>query len=253
MLSLNEAEYIQSAASLLAAARLLKLGLARRQTAPLCFLFLFAVSCLVLSSLSAVSAGYFRVFLICTVLNWVISIWVVRDMFRLSLERYPGIQTAARWTLYSSLILSALVSIGLTFSPWQGSPHGRTNLYYVELTDRVIVLTLAVIVAGLLFFLSRYPLHLSRNTYVSCGFFSVIFLSQAIADMIDSFAAWLYSIPFDTAEVLLGGALFLGWALLLRPDNVASPQRFSFDAPRETDLLRQLDSMNQVLSRVGRR
>jgi hypothetical protein len=249
---LNEAELFQSAAALVAAIRILTVGLARRQYGLVSFLWLTSVSLLMLSFLPPTSQNYFRVFLVFTVLIWVASFQAVRDMFSLSLSEYPGIRTAARWTLYLSLGTAFLVSAALTFSDWQRGPHGALNLYYVQVADRVIVLTLAVIIAGMLFFLSRYPLHLSRNTYVSCFFFSAVFLSQAAMDLIDTFNAKLYSTFFDTAEILICGALFLGWAFLLRQETAPPVRRVTFDDPRESDLLRQLDAINQLLNRVGR-
>jgi len=253
MPTLNEAELFQSAAAMVAAVRLLTLGLARRQNSLVSFLFVTALALLVLSFLAPASQEYFRVFLVSTVLFWLVSFQSVKEMFALSMIEYPGIRTAARWTLYVSLGTSFLVSAALTLSHWQRGPHGAVNLYYIQVADRVIVLTLAVIVAGLLFFLSRYPLHLSRNTYVSCGFFSAVFLCQAAADLIDTFDTRLYSTFFDTCEALLCGVLFVGWAVLLRSETAAPACRVTFDAPRETDLLRQLDAMNRLLSRVGRR
>jgi len=253
MLTLNEAELFQGSAALIAAWRLASLGLARSQTAILSFLCLSSLCCFLLSTLPAASDYYFWIFLVCTGCTWAVSAWSVREMFSLSMAHYPGIRSAARWVLYASIAFSFLFSAGLAVSGWLKGPHGQTSLYYIQGADRVVVLTLAAIVAGLLWFLSRYPLHLSRNTYTSCILFSLVFVSEGVADLIDSFAPWLYWVGVDTAEVLLGAILFLGWAFLLRQETFAPARRVTFDDPRETDLLRQLDAMNRLLSRVGRR
>jgi hypothetical protein len=252
MTALNGSEIFQSAAAAFAAARLSRLDLIRRQRAHFSFLCVFSLTGALLSSLPAASQAYFYSFLFLTVAGWVASIWVVRDMFRLALSQYPGIQTAARWSLYASLVLSFLISCILTFYGPHNSP-GNGVLYYEQIADRLIVFALAVVIAGLLWFLSHYPLRLSRNTYVSCSLFSAVFLLQSAVDMIDSFAPGLYSVPFETAEVLICGVVFLGWALVLQRESLSRLRPVTFDTPREDQLLRQLDAMNQLLGRVGRR
>ena len=253
MPTLNEAEIFQSAAALLAALRLLTLGLARRQKGLFSFLCTTSAVCFTLSFLPPASPNYFWIFLSGTLITWLVSIRAVREMFTLSLSEYPGIRTAAGWSLYASLTFSLLISAGLTFSHWQRGPHGTVSLYYVQVVDRVIGLALSVVVAGMMLFLSRYPLHLSRNTNISCFFFSAVFLAQAGIDLVDTFDTKLYSLSFDTVEVLICSGLFVGWTLLLRSEAEAPSRRVSFEDPRESELLRQLDAMNRLLSRVERR
>jgi hypothetical protein len=244
------AEFLQGAAAAVAAYRLLSAGLARTQWALFSFLVLNAAALAVLGSLPVASHPYFWIFIGYTALNWLVSCLAVREMFALSMGGYPGIRSAARWSLY----LSVTVAVSLSFLMAALAPtrNGRTNFFYIQLADRSIAFSLAVVVAGLLLFLSRYPLHLSRNTYVSCSFFSAILLCQAAVDLIDSLRTLLFSRYADTAEVLICGLAFLGWAAMVRPERESLSGRITFVRPDETELLRQLEAMNRLLTRVGR-
>jgi len=247
------AELLQGVAALAAAVRLLSLGLARRQTALLSFVVFNCVTLLLFVSLRSSSPLYFWVFIAYTVLNWAAGFWAVREMFGLSMGAYPGIRTAARWALCATMALAGLLSAAVTVSSWGSGRNGRSNLFYIEVADRSFLFSLAVIVAGLIFFLSRYPLHLLRNTYVSCGFFSAILLCQAAADLFDSVSAHLYSYESDLAISLVCGVLYVGWTALLRREEAPANGRITFEKPDERELLGELEAMNRLLGRVGRR
>jgi hypothetical protein len=250
---IDAAEFLQGIAALAAAFRLLSLGLARRQTALFSFVLLNAANLLVLVSIPSDSPLYFWLFIGFTVVNWVAAFLAVRGMFGLSMGDYPGIRTAARWALYATTSLAALLALGIGASAWGAGRNGRSNLFYIEVADRSFLLTLAVIVVGLIFFLSRYPLHLLRNTYVSCAIFSGILLSQAAADLVDSLSPHLYSHGTDIAASLVCAAFYVAWAFLLRPEEAVAAARISFEAPDESALLGELEAMNRLLGRVGRR
>jgi hypothetical protein len=249
---IRAAEFLEGAAAFAGVFQLLRLGLNRRQAALFAFVFFNGAGLLLLSSLPVASVLYFWSFIAYTTINWVLGFFAVREMFSLSMGAWPGIRTAARWALYATTALAAAISAAIGVSSWGAGPNGRSNLFYVEVADRSFLLTLAVIVAGLGFFLSRYPLHLPRNTYVSCGFFSCILLSQAAGDLIDSLSPLLYSNDIDIVCLLVCAVFYSGWALLLRPEAVAAG-RVSFEKPDENELLGELEAMNRLLGRVGRR
>jgi hypothetical protein len=250
---IDVAEFLQGAAALAAAVRLLSLGLARHQAALFSFVLFNAVSQLFLFSLPVASALYFWSFVGYTVLNWVAGFLAVREMFALSMGAYPGIRTAARWALYAATTLSALLSLAITVSSWGAGRHGRSNLFYVEVADRSFVLTLSAIAGGLIFFLSRYPLDLLRNSYVSCGFFSAILLCQAFLDLVDSVRTHLFFHDFDTGVTLTCALLYTAWAACLRSEPALAPRRIGFEKPNESELLGELEAVNRLLGRMGRR
>jgi hypothetical protein len=251
MPAISLAEFLQGAAAAAAALRLFSAGLTKTQAALFSFLVFNAIGLIALGAIPVASPSYFWSFIGYSALNWAISLWAAREMFELSLSAYPGIRSAARWTLYAAVAMGAAVSLaGIVLQPGR---NGRAYFYYFQIADRSIVFSLALIVLALLAFLSRYPLHLSRNTYVSCSCFSAVLILEALADLVDSFTTALYSGAADLAEVLICGASFLFWALLLRTETNTAPAKISFPRADEGELLRQLESMNQLLTRAGRR
>jgi hypothetical protein len=177
----------------------------------------------------------------------------VREIFALIFKDYPGLQTAGRWSFYGALAISVAVSVVLagTFHP-TSAPTAPQLVYMLQL-DRWIGLTLTVTISILMLFLSRYPLHLDRNTYVASGFFSAMFLALGAVKLIDSISKHLYSDYADRAEVTFAAVCFAGWGLMLRPAEKPAPAPAAVNKPREAELLQQLDSLNQILSRSSRR
>jgi hypothetical protein len=251
---LSLAEYLQAAGAALAAGRLLQLGFSRSQPALLAFLTFNSIYLIVLATFGPASNAYYTIYLVGTILYWVVSVVAVREMFALTFDGYPGIRTVGRWVLYAATALAIAVSVLITVAVRHEYGHGKALLYWAEISNRSVVFTLAVIIAAIVRFLSHYPLHLGRNTYVSTTFFSAVFLSEAGMLVADGLTRSLYIVWVDVAQVVFAGVCFFGWALLLRPELAApTPQRISFESPAEHELLQQLDSLNRLLSRAGRR
>ena len=134
---------------------------------------------------------------------------------------------------------------------WQEGAK-RTNLYYILVVQRSVVFTLAIIIVSILLFLTRYPLRLHRNSYVSTVFFSAVFLSEAVEMLIDSLSPHFHSTGVDVAQIGFAAACFVGWAWMLKPEIVGAPVRVTFENPHERELLQQLESLNRLLTRAGR-
>jgi hypothetical protein len=175
-------------------------------------------------------------------------------MLTLSLADYPGIRTAGRWAIYGGITISLSVSLAITGYSWNGGANGRSRIFYLLVANRSVLFTLAVVVIVYLILISRYPLHLQKNTYVSCGFFGAVFLSEAAVQLIDTFGQHLYFEGADTAQILFAGLCLAGWALMLAPADAAdTSSRVSFSSPHEHELLLELESLNRLLARSGRR
>jgi hypothetical protein len=229
------------------------LRLAPRQPALLAFLVFRTMVCAVLTAFAASSAAYFWIYVATVVGGWFFSAAAVREMFSLMLVAYPGLRSAGRWAMYGALITASLASLLLAAAFW-GGPTGHQSklLFYLDFLDRSIVFSLAVVIVSLLLFQSHYPLGLHRNTYTSSGFFSAIFLSLAAQLLVDSLMPDLYSRFADIAQLAFASLCLVAWAVMLRREEVR-PQRITFQSPEEHELLRQLESMNRMLTRAGRR
>ena len=105
--------------------------------------------------------------------------------------------------MYAGILLSVASSAAIAGIFWRGGAGKRDSfLFYLEVVQRSVVFSLALVIVTILFVLSRYPLHLGRNTYFSSLFFSLLFLSDAVRLLIDSLSLGLYNLYVDWSEVL---------------------------------------------------
>jgi hypothetical protein len=248
-------EFLQSAATLAAIGRLVYLDVAKRFPALVAYLVLLALTNFLYGILNTRSALYFWVYMGLVPLDCLLSVIAVRELFALVFDRYRGIRTMGRWAMYAGTALALAISVALTKASWSGAAVGRSHshLFYWEVSQRSVVFTLSVVIATLVYVLSKYPLHLSRNTWVSSAFFSALFLSEAVRLLIDSLAPKLYNRYIDWSESIFIAACLGTWAALLQPETVPVAQPVIVSTDREDELLHQLDSLNQLMGRVARR
>jgi hypothetical protein len=248
-------ELIQSVAAASAATRLISLNLAKRFPALLAYLVFQSAINLGFGLLNRASKAYFWSYIILEPLECVFSVIAVRELLALTFHDYPGIRTMGRWVMYAGAMLALGISLFLTGFFWNGRAMVRADalLYYVEVSERSIVFSLAFVILTILIFLSKYPLHLSRNTIVSGAFFSVLFLSEASQLLIDSLAPQLYNLYVDWVGTVFISLCLFGWAAMLGPAVGRAAAQIRFSSPHEDHLLRQLNSLNQLMTRSARR
>jgi hypothetical protein len=247
------AQFAQVIAAAVAAGRMLSLGLGKRFPALLGYLLFTACSSLCYSILDPRSKPYFWFYISLTPLESVLKIFAVRELVMLTFDNYPGLRTIGRWTMYAALAVAVTASLLLTSAFWSVGAHGRQKwgVFYFEVAQRSIVFALAVVIIAIIFVLSKYPLHLGRNTYVSCAFFSVLFLTEAAQLFIDATMRELFNRYVDWTEQFVIVFCLVGWAALLKPE-AATVARVAFTGPQEDRLLQQLNSLNQLMSRAAR-
>ena len=247
-----------SAASALAAGRLLFLRLAKRFPSLVAWLLYFSASSFALAVLSPKTNLYLRIYLVAIPLYCVFAIMAVHELFALIFDNYPGIRTVGRWAMYSAIALAATISLIATSLFWSQTATNRESnvrpgIYYLQLGHRSVTFSLAIVIIFLLFSISRYPLHLSRNALVSCGFFGAVFLSDAVQSLADTLAPRLHNDYFDWGANFFVAAGLLAWAGWLQPETAHATVPLSYSTPAEDHLLQELASLNQLLSRAARR
>jgi hypothetical protein len=247
-------EFVQAAAAFAALARLAYFHLTRQFRALACYLGLLSLSHVLAGGLSRQSVTYFWYYFALTPLESVAGIFAVRELIALIFADYPGIRTVGRWALYAGVLLSVGVSLALTnwFSYAGPEPRIKWGLFYMEAAERSITFSLAVAIVAILFALSKYPLNLGRNTYLSCAFFSAIFLTDAARLLIDSSQRLLfYELAESVSAISISLCLF-AWGFLLRAQTAPAP-RIAFPTAHEDRLLHQLESLNSLMIRTARR
>jgi hypothetical protein len=245
----------QSAAALVAMARLISLNLAKRFPALVGYLSLLALSHLLGGGLSRESIGYFWLYVALIPVESVVGIFAVRELVALIFANYPGIRTVGRWALYAGIAISVGTSLLLTRVFWYAGPDPRSRwgLFYFETAKRSIILSLVIAIVAIVFVLTKYPLHLGRNTYLSCVFFSAMFLAEAAQLLIDSSTRLLSNEVADAVEPFFICACLLGWAFLMQRQTVPVAARVAFSSAHEDHLVQQLESFNRLMTRVARR
>jgi hypothetical protein len=248
-------ELLQSAAATVAVGRLIQVGPTSRVKAVIAYLAFIAVSGIVYGLLSPRSAPYFWFYIVAGPCESVLSILAVRELLALVFDAYPGIETAGRWAMYTGVAIATVASLALAAIFWRGGAAGHplSHLIYFQVWQRSVTFGLAIVIATIVFFLSKYPLHLRRNIQLSSAFFSVLFLSEALRQLIDSLAPQLYNHYVDRSESIFIALCLGSWAVLLRPETGQAPARVKFSTPQEDHLLKQLESLNQLMGRAARR
>jgi hypothetical protein len=242
----------EAAAATFAVARLLQFRMSRQFPALIGWLVVAAARAVSLSVLLGKSKAYEWVYLIASPVVFCVAALSVREMFALVFRDYPGLRTAGRWVLYAGLILSVIVSAIFAKAYWRSWAPGSRGVFYELVLERSVDASLAAIIVVMVLFLSRYPLDLDRNVYVATGFFSAMFLVQAASRFIDSISPHFYASYADYTDVCFTAACFVGWGIMLRPVAAPRPPRPP-NKPREIALLHQIESLNEILVRSGRR
>lgn len=255
------AELIQSVAAATAVVRLWHLKLVGRFPALFAWLILSGAKTFALSLLSQRSALYFWIYVVGEPLSTAFAVFAVRELLDLVFRDYPGIKSVGRWGTYVAVAVAMAISLGASMLLVRDKTHGSIHLYYIEVAQRSAVFALALVILIVLFALSRYPLHLARNSVVSSVFFSAIFLSDAVRLLIDSLAIRLNNRTADLTEAAVIFLCLGSWAVLLQPQVSGVPVRaasgaeatvLTFTNPAEAQLLGELDALNRLLSRAAR-
>lgn len=248
-------ELSQAVAAAVAFTRLVFLKFATRFPALLAYLAFLAVINLGFGLVPHRSAVYFWAYLILEPVKCILSIIAVQELFSLEFRNYPGIRSASLWVMYGAIAASLMISAVLTEIFWKGTSQGRahSHLFYFEIGTRSVVFSLAVVIIANLWLVSKYPLHLGRNTLVSSAFFSFIFLSDACRLLFDSLMPLLNNPYIDSAEAVFTFACLVCWALMAIPETAGVPAQVRYSTPQEDHLLAQLNLLNQMMTRSVRR
>jgi hypothetical protein len=181
-------------------------------------------------------------------------ILLVAELYRLVLEKYPGLYTVGRWVMYASVCISVTISI-LSLLPklTPEMPQRTRKLAYFFVTERGIDTALAIFIILLLLFMSRYPIKLSRNARVHAMIYCVFFLSSTLGLLMRGLFGMLLAGPVNTALTAISAASVLAWLILLSSEGEEVPKVHPYmETPQEQRLLSQLDMLNATLLRASR-
>jgi hypothetical protein len=180
------------------------------------------------------------------------SMMTVRELIGLILERHKGLYTVGRWAMYACIAVSGVIS--LLSLLLQGNQTTTWIRKYVFPIDRGLHLGLLVFLILMMLWLSRYPVHLSRNIITHACLYTSYFLGSTLGTALATFFG-----------VQLGGLAELGrlsvapvcawlWFVLLS----AKGEEVHMSVPRfsqedEERMLFKLDTLNATLLKATRK
>jgi hypothetical protein len=235
--------------------KLYRTGLYRRY--PIFFAyFVFRVPSSIWPLLLDTSSAAYQKLWICTdPIVIVFYILLVRELYRLVLEKYKGLYTLGRWAMYVSMTVAVIIS-GLSLIPRirPSMPQRSKVMFYVFATERGVNTALVIFIVLLLLFLSRYPVRLSRNVRIYAILYSIFFLSNTLSLLMRSLFGLQMAGAFNVIHLAVSAACVVAWLILLSPQGADTRSAPVVLGPLyEHRLLTQLDSMNAALLNVGHR
>jgi hypothetical protein len=180
---------------------------------------------------------------------------LVRELYRLVLDKYKGLYTLGRWAMYLAMTVSVIISV-LSLIPIikPTAPQTSKIMTYVLGTERGVETALAIFIVLLLLFLSRYPVRLSRNVRIHAVIYSIFFLSNTFVVLMRSLFGLHMVDEVNVALMAVTAICLISWLILLTPEGEElADQRFAVGPHSEHRLLTQLDSLNAALLKVGTR
>jgi hypothetical protein len=208
-----------------------------------------------LTFLSTDSDWYFYFFVLTEPLIWAMYVGVSVELYRLILERHRGFYTLGRRAMFVVMAVSVAISLAaLAPSVAGAAPQSSKIMGLVLAGERAFDLSLALFLVLMLAFLNFYTVPLSRNIVVHAVVFTVFFLSNTLTMVLWTVFRKKYANELNLGLMGLSFACSLAWLLFLTPAGERLRARLPwFSREREERILWQLDSLNAMLVKAGRK
>lgn len=180
---------------------------------------------------------------------------MVAELYRLVLEKYKGLSTVGRWAMYVCSIVSvAIAAISLIPRIRPQTPQASRIMGYMLAGERGIALSLTIFLILLLFFLTLFPVRLSRNVRVHALIFTVFFLSNTTALLVRALFGMTLAVEINTVVSIISACSVFAWLIFLRPEGEEVPgPTLYLGKDYEERVLNGLNSLNSTLLKVARR
>ena len=198
---------------------------------------------------------YEHVWIVTEPILWIFHVLVVVELCNLVLKGHRGIYSLLRWAMYGSVAVAITISVLLLLPKIKPRMNLDTKLLGIWFaTNRGIDFALAVFLLLILFFLSRYPVRLSRNILVHATLYTLFFFGGAFLVFLRTFLGSSGTRTTNLVLQCVSLACIVGWILFLTPKGEEVRASFLTLNPRhEEAALRQLESLNATLLKVARK
>lgn len=179
---------------------------------------------------------------------------VVVTLYNLVLERYQGLYTLGRWVMYGAVLISTVISV-LTLLPKiaPSTPEPSRLLYYEIAMERGEDLALVIFILLIVWFLSRYPVPLSRNVVVQTVIYSLLFLSDAVVLLWRTLLGFKVTDTINVIASAVSAVCAIAWWRLLSVKGEEVQVHPQLRPDSEERIMQQLDMLNATLLKVSRK
>jgi hypothetical protein len=222
----------------------------------------YLIASLVLTHLTGLDGGagiksnmYFYLFIYSEPFLLLAYILMVMELYSLVLERYKGLYTLGRWAMYGAVVISGTISI-LTLLPKLGPsiPEPSKRIYFEVGAERGVDFALVIFILLIVWFLSKYPVPLSKNVVTHTVIFAVFFLSDALVLLWRTMLGYPVNDIFNAVATAISSACSVAWCLMLSANGEdVRTQTTQLRPESEERILQQLDLLNQTLLKVSRK
>ena len=235
--------------------RLWREGLVRPYPRLALFLAVDLTQSLLVLPFDVKSVAYRNVVFVSSPFIWLLSYFVVLELYRLILEDYPGISSAGRKAVTWCLILAIGISVSTVIPSLNSSESGpfvfKRFFFSVE---RSVILGLLIFLVLIQLFLARYRLRLSRNRMLYSTGYALYFGLGMAFDVIavELLQARVFG-PISVGIVAVSDLILLTGAFVLARQGEFRPASDTGDTSAErVHLQQQLAEMNRLLTRAAR-
>jgi hypothetical protein len=196
---------------------------------------------------------YILLFEFSTPVIWLLAYLVVLELYRLTLEAYPGISSVGRKAVSWCMGLAVAVSVVYAIPDLRGA--GRAEPFIVRvfpILERSTVLGLLLFLVLIQIFLFHYHLPLSRNRMIYVTGYALYFGISMAVDIVWTGLGIRVAAAVGFWTVAAGGLILIAGAVLLSQKGEA---KVTLDPDADTDRARlqgQLAEMNRMLTRAAR-
>jgi hypothetical protein len=234
--------------------RLVVSGLHRRYKVLFSFLVFLVLQGAALLFLDNTSQLYLKIWVSSEPILWLFEILVVRELYKLILEKHKGLYTLGRWAMNASVAVSVILSV-LSLLPriTPATPQSSRIIGVILAMERGVDMSLALFILLMLLFLSLCPVPLSRNIVIHAAVYSLFFLSNTLGILLRVIVGLRVNNQVNLFLMGISSVCTLAWLLLLSAKGEEVRVNLPWiSADHEERILHQLDALNATLLRASR-
>lgn len=157
--------------------------------------------------------------------------------------------------VFIAVPVAAGISI-ISVLPTLDKPAAEVSIvFYYDLINRGIMFSLVIFILLILFFISRYPVSLSKNVVIHCGICTLFLISASMGYLVRNVHGMAVHNAVNVAHLGITVISWSAWLLLITIKGEATEMvlRREWNKEDEKRLVDQLTAINASLLRASRK